>query len=113
MNPELPYRENKPQGAPDFYYGINATFRFILQHCGAEAWQRYLEEMCRTYYRPVNDQWRQGGLAAVARYWRAFFAAEPGAEVTVHEAATGVEVKRCPAIAHRRWVAQCHDAASG
>lgn len=101
---ELPYNDSKPQGAPDFYYAINATFRFIMGRFGAERWRLYLAEMGRDYFAPVNRQWRIGGLGAVARYWRAFFAAEPGAKVDVTEHADRVEifVHVCPAISHLR-----------
>lgn len=101
---DLPYRDTKPQGAGDFYYATNATFRFLLRRLGMAGWQRYLEELGRGYFDPVNRQWRQGGLGAVARYWRAFFAAEPGAVVEVLEHADRVEVqvKVCPAIKHLR-----------
>jgi hypothetical protein len=108
MNPpatsDLPYTDTKPQGSPDFYYAINATFRFLLQRLGYEGWRRYLEEMGRGYFAPVNRQWAQGGLPAVARYWRAFFAAESGAVVEVVEKPGWVElqVRECPAIKHLR-----------
>lgn len=101
---DLPYTDTKPQGSPDFYYAINATFRFLLHRVGHDGWRRYLEEMGRGYYDPVNRLWRQGGLNAVARYWKAFFAAEPGAEVEVVEQPDRVEVRvhECPAIKHLR-----------
>ncbi len=101
---DLPYTDTKPQGAPDFYYAINATFRFIISRIGRDGWIRYLEELGHGYYEPVNRMWRAGGLPAVAGYWRAFFKAEPGAEVAVHEGAGRVDihVTRCPAIAHLR-----------
>jgi hypothetical protein len=101
---ELPYTDTKPQGSPDFYYAINATFRFLLRRHGYEGWQRYLQEMGHGYFAPVNRQWSQGGLGAVARYWRAFFAAEPGAVVEVGEQPDRVElrVRECPAIKHLR-----------
>ena len=108
MNPpaasDLPYADTKPQGSPDFFYGINATFRFVLQRLGRDGWQRYLEEMGRDYFTPVNRRWSQGGLKAVARYWRAFFAAEPGAVVEVVEQPDRVEVRvsECPVIKHLR-----------
>lgn len=108
MNPllgtDLPYRDTKARGAADFYYGINATFRFILNRCGADAWHQYLRQMGREYYAPVNLRWQNGGLKAVARYWRAFFAAEPGAEVNVIEQSDRIEVRvsQCPAIKHLR-----------
>lgn len=100
----LPYRDTKPQGAAGFYDGVNATFRFFLCRFGEVGWRRYLEELGRGYFAPVNQQWRQGGLGAVARYWRDFFAAEPGADVTVTELPDRVEVrvKQCPAIKHLR-----------
>lgn len=102
--PVLPYTDTKPQGSADFYFVTNATFRFLLRRFGRDGWQRYLEDLARDYFAPVNRQWKTGGLAAVARYWRAFFAAEPGAIVDVVEAADRVEVnvRRCPAITHLR-----------
>jgi hypothetical protein len=100
----LPYIDTKPQGSADFYYAINATFRFLLARLGRHGWRRYLTEMGRGYFEPVNRQWADGGLAAVARYWRAFFAAEPGARVEVLEQPDRVEVcvHECPAIKHLR-----------
>lgn len=101
---ELPYTDTKPQGSADFYFAINATFRFLLRRLGPEGWRRYLVELGRDYYAPVNRRWRDGGLPAVAGYWRAFFAAEPGGHVEVIEGADRVEVHvhACPAIAHLR-----------
>jgi hypothetical protein len=103
-NSALPYVDAKPQGAADFYYAINATFRFLLRRLGREGWHRYLEELGRGYYAPVNQRWREGGLPAIASYWRAFFAAEPGATVEVIEQPDRVEVcvHECPAIKHLR-----------
>ncbi len=100
----LPYVDTKPQGSADFYYAVNATFRFLLQRLGPDGWRRYLEELGRGYFEPVNRQWSQGGLPAVARYWRAFFAAEPGAVVDVveHPDRVEVQVRECPAIKHLR-----------
>ncbi len=98
----LPYQDTKPQGAPDFYFGINATFRFIADKLGHAAWVEYLQHLGRDYFRPVNDSWRTGGFPAIAKYWRAFFEAEPGGEVVVHERPNEVEieVRQCPAIKH-------------
>jgi hypothetical protein len=100
----LPYTDTKPQGSPDFYFATNATFRFLLQRFGHAGWQRYLGDLGRDYFAPVNARWRAGGLPEVARYWRDFFAAEPGADVEVVEASDRVDVNvhRCPAIAHLR-----------
>ncbi|MFM1851157.1 MAG: hypothetical protein RIS54_841 [Verrucomicrobiota bacterium] len=98
----LPHHDTKPQGAADFYFAINATFRFIQRRLGREAWVRYLEEMGRGYYGAVNERWKAGGLPAVAAYWRDFFAAEPGAVAEVQTLPDRVEVhvRECPMIKH-------------
>jgi hypothetical protein len=109
----LPFRDAKDIGADDFYFAINATFRFIEKRFGREGLRRYWQELGSSYYAPVTAAWNRGGLAAVADYWRAFFAAEPGAEVAVE--ATGervtLDVRVCPAIkhlrAHQREIVPC------
>jgi len=100
----LPYQDTKPYGAADFYFAINATFRFLIQRLGHEGWRRYLDEMAANYYRPVWTRWKQGGISAVASYLRDFFAAEPGAETTVQAIGDSVvlDVHVCPAIKHLR-----------
>jgi hypothetical protein len=100
----LPYTDTKPQGSADFYYATNATFRFLLARLGDDGWRRYLRDLGRDYFAPVNRAWRAGGLPAVAAYWRAFFAAEPGGDVEVRESPERVEinVRICPAIRHLR-----------
>jgi hypothetical protein len=108
MNPPsrsaLPYVDTKPVGSADFYFAVNATFRFILGRHGRDGWIRYLQELGRGYYEPVNRQWSRGGLVAVAQYWREFFAAEPGSAVDVVELPDRIElrVRECPAIKHLR-----------
>lgn len=104
MKSPLPYLDAKPQGAADFYFAINATFRFVHERFGKDGWITYLEDLARTYFAPVNHYWQAGGLTAVANYWRAFFDAEPGAEASVIRRSDRVEihVHHCPAIAHLR-----------
>lgn len=109
----LPYRDTKPVGAADFYFAINATFRFILQRFGLEHLRRYWTELGTEYSAPIAATWRQRGRPGIAAYWRAFFAAEPGAEVEVREAdgRVVVEVAVCPAFkhlrAHQREIVPC------
>ena len=101
---ELPYQDTKPQGAADFYFATNATLRFLLGKLGREGWVRYLEDLGREYYAHVNEKWRSGGVTTVARYWRDFFAAEPGAQVEVEQKEDRVEVAvlECPLIKQLR-----------
>ncbi len=103
VNP-LPYTDTKLVGAADFYFAINATFRFVLKKFGAEGLRRYWTDLGTRYSAPVTARWSAGGLPAVADYWRAFFAAEPGAEVEIRESpdAVTLDVRVCPAIKHLR-----------
>jgi hypothetical protein len=100
----LPYTDSKKTGAGDFYFAINATFRFIEKRFGRDGLRRYWQEFGSTYYAPVTAAWKRGGLPAVASYWRAFFDAEPGAEVRVDVTSDRVilDVQVCPAIKHLR-----------
>ena len=100
----LPYADTKPVGHADFYFVVNATFRFILRHHGEGALRKYWQDIGQSYYQPVSKRWGELGFAGVVDYWRAFFAAEPGAEVEVSESQDEVrlEVKTCPAIRHLR-----------
>ena len=99
-----PRTNTKPVGAADFYFAINATFRFVLGKFGIAGLREYWTELGTKYFAPVAARWNARGLPAVAEYWRAFFAAEPGAEVEVSETKEGVtlDVKVCPAIKHLR-----------
>jgi hypothetical protein len=100
----LPYTDSKPVGAADFYFAINATFRFVLDKFGMQGLQQYWTELGQNYFSPVSKVWAAGGLEAVANYWKAFFAAEPGAEVEVlkEKDTVTLKVKVCPAIQHLR-----------
>ena len=100
----LPYTDRKPVGAADFYFAINATFRFVLKHFGMTGLRQYWTELGTRYFAPVAEVWKARGLDGVASYWKAFFAAEPGADVKVISAKDSLtlEVKVCPAIHHLR-----------
>ena len=89
--------------AGDFYFAINATFRFILQNYGESALIDYWRALGSEYYAPLADRFRVGGLGAVARYWADFFAEEPGGDVSVAQEPDRVtiDVRECPAI---RWL---------
>lgn len=100
----LPYSDTKPVGAADFYFAINATFRFILARFGLDGLRRYWTDLGNSYFSPVSDRWKSKGLMGIEEYWLSFFKAEPGSDVEVKrtEASVTLEVKVCPAIRHLR-----------
>lgn len=93
--------------AGDFYFAINATFRFILERYGREALIAYWQAMGDEYFAPLSARFRSGGLDDVARYWRDFFDGEPAGDVDVaqHENRVTIDVRVCPAIA---WLREHH-----
>lgn len=88
--------------APDFYFAINATFRWIYDNWGEQGLQDYWQSMGREHFAPLTERFRQGGLEAVREYWQDFFENEPGGDVTVMRQGDEVviEVAVCPAIRH-------------
>jgi len=89
--------------AGDFYFAINATFRFFLEKYGEEALTRYWESLGEDYYAPLSQRFKAGSLDEVEKYWREFFEREPGGEVDVTQTdgRVEIEVRDCPAI---RWL---------
>jgi len=90
--------------APDFYFAINATFRWIYDNWGETGLIAYWEAMGREHFAEQMKCFAEGGLPAVEEYWSRFFAQEPGGAVIVElvgdEVITDVQV--CPAIRHLR-----------
>lgn len=109
----LPYTDTKEIGSADFYFAINATFRFIETRLGREGLRRYWLDLGEQYFSNVSAAWKGGGLQSVADYWRAFFKAEPDGDVEVISKKQSVvlDVQACPAIkhlrAHRREIVPC------
>jgi hypothetical protein len=90
--------------APDFYFAINATFRYIHGVYGKDALIDYWRRLGHEYDKRRIDHWRRGGLKAIGDDWRDYFAEEPQAvvDVAVTEDAVELDVKVCPAIKHLR-----------
>lgn len=103
-NRYLPYQDTKAVGAPDFYFAINSTFRFIKNEFGMEGLVEYWRGLGEEYYQPVTKLWKEQGLPAVAGYWKEFFEHEPEAEVEIESDCDRVtlNIAKCPAIAHLR-----------
>ena len=90
--------------APDFYFALDATFRWLEANWGEAGLRAYWEALGREHYAGLTERFRDGGLPAVAEYWNAFFAEEPGGEVEVSLRPEEVvlAVRTCPALRHLR-----------
>lgn len=93
--------------AGDFYFAINATFRFFLDRYGEDALVAYWRAIGQEYFAPLIARFRNGGLDAVEQYWADFFRAEPGGDVRVgrRDDEVEIDVRDCPAI---RWLRTHH-----
>ena len=90
--------------APDFYFAINATFRWIQDNWGEEGLRAYWRALGSEHFAGVTRRFQAEGLEGVRAYWQDFFAEEPGAEFTVATEGDRVllDVAVCPAIRHLR-----------
>ena len=89
--------------AGDFYYAINATFRYIHDTYGKETLIDYWTSMAHEYHADVAARFRAGGLEEAQRYWADYFAHEPDGDVQVslNGADVAIDVRDCPAI---KWL---------
>ena len=78
--------------AGDFYFAINATFRFFQDRYGQAALETYWRALGKGYYRPLIERFRSEGLPGVESYWRDFFEKEPGGAVSVSRKDNVVEI---------------------
>lgn len=91
--------------APDFYFAVNAMFRYLNDRYGKEVLEDYWRSLGREYYALRTEKWREGGLDTVAEDWREYFSHEPGARVDVRkpdENTVELDIRVCPAIKHLR-----------
>jgi hypothetical protein len=86
--------------AGDFYYAINATFRYIHDAYGKETLIDYWRSMAHEYHADVAARFRAGGLEEAQRYWADYFAHEPDGDVQV-SLSGAIDVRDCPAI---KWL---------
>ena len=90
--------------APDFYFAINATFRWVHANWGEAGLLAYWQALGREHYAGMTRRFQAEGLEGVREYWQVLFAGEPGAEFTVATEAYHVllDVRVCPAVKHLR-----------
>lgn len=90
--------------APDFYFAINATFRWLYDNWGEAGLTAYWETMGREHFAAQTRLFAESGLPAVEEYWSGFFAGEPGGVVLVQldGDTVQIDVAVCPALQHLR-----------
>lgn len=85
----------------DFHGALSYGLQFLDDHCGEDARNAFLSSLADSVYRPLVEDIRSRGLAALRDHWREVFAIEEG-EIELRDQGETLElhVLRCPAIAH-------------
>lgn len=88
-----------------FHNIMNISLEYLRRLYGGEAVSEYLKQFANTYYAPLRQRIREGGLAAVMEYFRGIYEAEEASgDISFYgdSAELTVKVSRCPAVAHMR-----------
>ena len=88
--------------APDYYFAVNAIFRYFHDKYGHSALVDYWQSLGREYYRKRCERWRTGGVKTIASDWQAYYGKEPQAKVDIMIRGQSIEldIHICPAIKH-------------
>ena len=90
-----------PNVHKDFHGALSFGLAFVEESYGEEGLREFLEGLADTVYRPLVDDVRARGLAALQKHWERIFALEEGEAETLLEGDTlTLRVTRCPAVTH-------------
>ena len=87
----------------DFHGALSAGIEYLHQCYGEQAVKDYLRQFARAFYKPLTDEMKARGLAALKDHFERIYRTE-GAEAAVRLSGDElvVEVPRCPAVTHMR-----------
>ena len=87
----------------DFHATLNQGLIYIQEKYGPEAVREYLRRLGRTFYSPLSESLRRGGLGALRLYLEKVYS-EENAEYEIRSDDNDLEMKIafCPAVSHIR-----------
>jgi len=87
----------------DFHATLNQGLIYLQERFGPAAVRDYLRQLGRTFYSPLNESLRRGGLEAIRQYLEKVYS-EENAEYEIQSNENDLEMKiaRCPAVSHIR-----------
>lgn len=90
-----------PNVHKDFHGALSYGLQFLDESYGAEGLHAFLTSLADTVYKPLCEDLRKRGLAALQDHWKTVFDLEGGGyEIHMEDGALALTVKRCPAITH-------------
>ncbi len=90
---------------PDFHTNMNAGVNYVATHYGEDALKDYLAQYAENVDKPLFDDIKKRGLAAIADKIRETYKkekAEDALEMDISENALCVNIKYCPAVQHMK-----------
>ena len=85
----------------DFHGALCYSIRYLDEHYGQDATREYLQQVGRTYFAPLTEALKKGGLSALEKHWRDVFGQEGGKfSLDYQDGKLILEVQECPAVAH-------------
>lgn len=85
----------------DFHGALCYAIKYLDDNFGQQATEEYLEQVGKTYFKPLSEKLKKEGLKVLEDHWRKIFATEGGQYRLFYQDQTLVlEVHQCPAIHH-------------
>ena len=89
----------------DFHIGLNFGIGYIAKLHGEPAVIEYLKEYAKVFHKPLTDDVKKRGLAALLDYFTKQYETEEAASDISFESSENelkIYIKKCPAITHIR-----------
>ena len=87
----------------DFHGALSYGLQFLDEHFGEEGVRAFLSGLAESVYKPLVEDVRSRGVAALRDHWQQVFALEGGEiELREEDGTLQLRVLRCPAIAHMK-----------
>ena len=92
----------------DFHGALSYGLQFLDEHFGEEGVRAFLSGLAESVYKPLVEDVRSRGVAALRDHWQQVFALEGGEiELREEDGTLQLRVLRCPAIAHMKQRGYC------
>jgi hypothetical protein len=87
----------------DFHGALSYGLQFLDEHVGEEGARAFLSGLAESVYKPLVEDIRARGIAALRDHWQRVFAIEGGV-IELRDEGDRLELRvlRCPAIAHMK-----------
>ncbi len=93
----------------DFHGAFCYSIKYLDENFGPEETDNYLRRVARSYFRPLSENLKKEGLAALEKHFRHIFTLEEGGFEIRYEGPTLVlDVKKCPAVEHLKNTGRLH-----